>query len=92
LGNFFFKNHLHLQDAVINLFDDWENLAREKGKLQYQQEVGDGNPPLLFSPLDSEPRSSTAKKFKAQRSLRDVEQSVSLWIQRPDGQDFGDES
>jgi Helicase conserved C-terminal domain len=83
---------VHLQDAVINLFDDWENLAREKGKLQYQQEVGDGNPPLLFSPLDSEPRSSTAKKFKAQRSLRDVEQSVSLWIQRPDGQDFGDES
>jgi Helicase conserved C-terminal domain len=85
---------LHLQDAVINLFDDWENLAREKGKLQYQQEVGDGNPPLLYNPLDPElqKQSRTAQKFKAQRSLRDVEQSVSLWIQRPDGQDFGDES
>jgi Helicase conserved C-terminal domain len=85
---------LHLQDAVINLFDDWENLARDKGKLQYQQEVGDGNPPLLYNPLDPElqKQSRTAQKFKAQRSLRDVEQSVSLWIQRPDGQDFGDES
>jgi hypothetical protein len=85
---------VHLQDAVINLFDDWENLAREKGKLQYQQEVGDGNPPLLYNPLDPElqKQSRTAQKFKAQRSLRDVEQSVSLWIQRPDGQDFGDES
>jgi Helicase conserved C-terminal domain len=85
---------LHLQAAVTNLFDDWENLAREKGKLQYQQEVGDGNPPLLYNPLDPElqKQSRTAQKFKAQRSLRDVEQSVSLWIQRPDGQDFGDES
>jgi Helicase conserved C-terminal domain len=85
---------LHLKSAVTNLFDDWENLAREKGKLQYQKEVGDGNPPLLYDPLDPELQNlpTTDRKFKAQRSLRDVEQSVSLWIQRPDGQDFGDES
>jgi Helicase conserved C-terminal domain len=85
---------LHLRAAVTDLLDDWEHLATEKqGKLQYQKEVGDA-PPLLYDPLDPEllKQNLRAKKFKAQRSLRDVEQSVDLWIQRPDGQDFGDES
>jgi hypothetical protein len=85
---------LHLRSAVTDLLDDWEHIATEKqGKLQYQQEVGDA-PPLLYDPLDPAllKQNLRAKKFKAQRSLRDVEQSVDLWIQRPDGQDFGDES
>jgi hypothetical protein len=82
-----------LQANVIDLLDDWEHISSAKqGKLQYQQEVGDA-PPLLYDPLDPElPRQNLrAQKFKAQRSLRDVEKSVGLWIQRPDGQDFGDD-
>lgn len=85
---------LHLRTAVIDLLDDWEYLAAEKqGKLQYQQEVGDA-PPLLYDCLDPElfKQSFRAQKFKAQRSLRDVEKSVNLWIERPDGKDFGGES
>ena len=77
-----------------DLLDDWEYLADEKqGKLQYQQEVGDA-PPLLYDCLDPElfKQSFRAQKFKAQRSLRDVEKSVNLWIERPDGKDFGGES
>jgi hypothetical protein len=86
---------LHLRAAVTDLLDDWEHIATEKlGKLQYQREQGgDKVPPLLYDPLDPElkEQSFRGKKFKAQRSLRDVEQSVDLWIERPNGQDFGDE-
>ena len=86
---------LHLRAAVTDLLDDWEQIATEKlGKLQYQREQGgDKVPPLLYDPLDPElkEQSFRGKKFKAQRSLRDVEQSVDLWIERPDDQDFGDE-
>jgi hypothetical protein len=79
--------------AVTDLLDDWEHISIDKqGKLQYQKEDGNA-PPLLYDPLDPElaKQNFRAKKFKAQRSLRDVEKSVDLWIQRPDGQDFGDE-
>ena len=45
--------------------------------LQYQREEG-GAPPLLYDPLDPElaKRPLDAQKFKAQRSLRDVEPSA----------------
>jgi Helicase conserved C-terminal domain len=83
-----------IRASVNDLLDDWEHISIDKqGKLQYQKEEGNA-PPLLYDPLDPElaKQNSRAKKFKAQRSLRDVEKSVDLWIQRPDGQDFGDES
>jgi hypothetical protein len=61
-------------------------LASEKGSLQYQREVGEA-PPLLFDPLDPdlEKQPAVARKFKAQRSLRDVEPTVNLWVHNPDG-------
>jgi hypothetical protein len=57
-------------------------------KLQYQRETP-GAPPLLFDPLDPElaKQTSDGKKFKARRSLRDVEPSVNLWVHRLDGVD-----
>jgi hypothetical protein len=72
------------------LLDDWASIAAENRKtqsgLQYQQEVG-GAPPLLFAPLDPElaKKGPKEQQFKANRSLRDVEPSVNLFVRRLDG-------
>lgn len=75
-----------VKDRVTGLLDAWASIATRKGDLQYQREVGIA-PPLLFAPLDPElarqPRE--AQQFKANRSLRDVEPTVNLWLQTPDG-------
>jgi hypothetical protein len=58
-------------------------------RLRYQQYEGTAGPALLRTPLD--PVGSDlqpvrdARKFKAPRSLRDVEPSVNLWLKRLDG-------
>jgi hypothetical protein len=83
------EQRIRLRSAVIDLLDSWEHLAEDKGKLQYQQEEG-AAPPLLHDPLDPEARKQP--KFKAQRSLRDVEQSVNLWVVSPDGEALEDEA
>ena len=44
-------------------------------------------PPLLFDPLDPDldRQPKEVRKFKAHRSLRDVEPTVNLWLRNPDG-------
>ena len=79
-----------LRGRVGDLLDSWAKVAMDKQSvgagLQYQREVGSA-PPLLFDPLDPElkKQGADARKFKAQRSLRDVEPSVNLIIRRLDG-------
>ncbi len=75
-----------VKDRVLGLLDAWELIATKKGDLQYQREVGVA-PPLLFEPLDPElaKQSREAQQFKANRSLRDVEPTVNLWLRNPDG-------
>jgi helicase-like protein len=77
-----------LRGRVQDLLDTWEGIAGRKGDLQYQREVGQA-PPLLFNPLDPdlERQPKEARKFKVQRSLRDVEPTVNLWLRNPDGFD-----
>ena len=69
--------------TVEELLDVWESLADDKGDLQYFREVP-RSPQLLFDPLDrdlgAQPRK--ARRFKAHRSLRDVEPTVNLWFRR----------
>lgn len=82
-----------VKDRVTGLLDAWASIATQKGDLQYQREVGVA-PPLLFAPLDPElarqPRE--AQQFKANRSLRDVEPSVNLWVVTPDGVDVEEDT
>jgi hypothetical protein len=76
-----------------DLLDTWEQIAVSKHSvLQYQKEVGEA-PPLLFEPLDPElmRQPLEARKFKAARSLRDVEPTVNVWVKRPDGLDIEEE-
>lgn len=75
-----------IRDRVDSLLDAWESIAADKGQLQYQQEVGQA-PPLLHDFLDQDLKknpTSILNKFKAQRSLRDVEPVVNLWVRNPD--------
>ncbi len=75
-----------VKNQVIDLLDDWTSIANGKISLQYQREVGEA-PPLIFDPLDPELRNQPqkAQRFKAQRSLRDVEPTVNLWVINPYG-------
>ena len=81
-----------LRDRTVDLLDTWKAIANERGNLQYQKEEGVA-PRLLYDPLDPDlmRQKSNYRKFKAQRSLRDVEKSVNLWIRNPDGIDVEDE-
>ncbi|MEO0987904.1 MAG: DISARM system helicase DrmA [Cyanobacteria bacterium J06639_14] len=74
-----------VQGLVKDLLDSWSAIAEDQPEgLQYQKEVGQA-PPLLFTPLDPELKKQPprAQKFKAQRSLRDVEPTVNLWLYDP---------
>jgi hypothetical protein len=78
---------------VADLDDTWTRLVMEQRKnaagLQYQREVS-GPQALLHMPLDPELKTlgEDYRKFRARRSLRDVEPNVSIWIKRPDGRDL----
>ncbi len=81
-----------VRERANDLLDEWSKLAHELnqvgGVLQYQSEVG-GASPLLRDFLDPEvknlPPHHPRMKFRANRSMRDVEPSVNLWLQTLDG-------
>jgi hypothetical protein len=82
-----------LRQRVQDLLDEWTRIADAKRKatatLQYQAHEATG-PHLLYDPLDPELLTLPAgpRKFRAHRSLRDVEPSVPLWLKRLDGMEI----
>lgn len=93
-----------VKSLVDDLLDSWAVLAHEKRqndvRLAYQAKERGGPPnafALLRDPLDPELESlpSSARKFRAQRSMRDVEPSVPLVLRRlddvevPDAEEVG---
>ncbi len=77
----------HVNDRVADLLDTWDNIQHQnKGGLQYNRSEAEGVGHLLLdaSELWTEPKPSLAhQKFKAPRSLRDVELSVPVWVIDP---------
>ncbi len=77
-------------DRCKDLLDTWSTIAKELhdtgGALQYQTEAGSAQR-LLFEFLSPELKSLPPrhKKFRANRSMRDVEPSVNLWLKTIDG-------
>jgi hypothetical protein len=77
-------------DRCKDLLDTWSTIAKELhdtgGALQYQTETGSAQR-LLFEFLNPELKNLPPrhKKFRANRSLRDVEPSVNLWLKTIDG-------
>ncbi|MBW4595312.1 MAG: DISARM system helicase DrmA [Brasilonema angustatum HA4187-MV1] len=76
-----------IRKEVINLLDTWEQIALRDQRLQYQPNEIEMAPPLLLDALDPEvdKKSTDQQKFKAQRSLRDVEPVVKLLVRDPGG-------
>ncbi len=78
-----------LRGRVEDLLDEWSKTAQRQlevsARLQYGHE-GEAAPALLKDPLDPAFASllPVERKFRAQRSLRDVEASVPLWVKRLD--------
>ncbi|MFM7470307.1 MAG: helicase-related protein, partial [Nodosilinea sp.] len=69
---------------ALDLIDTWEQIAARDVRLQYQKE-SDLAPPLLLDALNADAAKEPLErqKFKAYRSLRDVEATVNLWIKDP---------
>ena len=80
-----------LRARTGDLLDAWVKVAKAKrdvgARLVYQRYEDVEGPPLLRMPLDPELEqvSQDERKFKAARSMRDVEPSVNLWVKRLDG-------
>lgn len=78
-----------VNDRAKDLIDDWARIADEQQRanagLQYQHEAG-SEPPLLHTPLDPVLATVGAlrARFKANRSLRDVEPNVNLFVRAPE--------
>ena len=82
------KLRQQVRAQVLDLIDTWKQIANRDKRLQYQKEA-DLAPPLLSDALDS--KADQNSKFKAYRSLRDVEATVNLWVRDPYGMDMEDE-
>lgn len=71
------------------LLDEWEKIAKEyqtdSVQLQYQREAGAASP-LLHTFLDPDLKKLPPRhrRFRANRSMRDVEPSVNLWVKTLD--------
>lgn len=80
-----------VRSRVGDLLDSWAKVAQKKkegGRLVYQpHEPGSDGPHLLYDPLDPEllTLDRDARKFRAPRSLRDVEPPVNLWVKTLEG-------
>jgi hypothetical protein len=83
---------MRVRDRAKDLLDEWSKIAidldKSGGKLQYQQEAGAAQR-LLRDFLDPEVKriSPRFQHYRANRSLRDVEPSVNLWLRTMDGID-----
>ena len=88
---------LSTRGRVADLLDDWEKIAERKDKtragLRYQKYEQGNDAILLRDPLspDLDSISPEERRFKANRSMRDVELSVNLWAKTLDGNDVNTE-
>jgi hypothetical protein len=85
-----------LRERSLDLFDEWSRIAMELtevgARLQYQIEAG-GAQRLLHEFLNPELKQKPPRfrKFRANRSMRDVEPSVNLWLKTMDNVDIEEE-
>jgi hypothetical protein len=83
-----------VRERSDDLLDEWCRIVTEYGKanvsLSYNQSEAGGTQPLLRTFLDPELKllPSRHRKFRANRSMRDVEPSVNLWLKTMDGIDL----
>ena len=73
-----------VQSRIVDLLDSWQRVfddyANNGIRLQYQKYGLDGPKPLLRDMLDEDFDSEHHRKFRVNRSLRDVEPNVNLFL------------
>lgn len=84
-----------VRNRVVDLLDSWcavvEDYQAASAQVQYQKyEIGQGRP-LLREMLDKDFESENHRKFRATRSLRDVEPEVNLYLRDLHGASAGDD-
>ena len=85
-----------VRDGVKQLLDTWDKIAKEYDDLgvvlKYQTHEGGQGKPLLHDFLDTELKNLGPRhqKFKAARSMRDVEPSTNLWVRNFDNVEVED--
>jgi hypothetical protein len=85
-----------VRERCSDLLDEWSKIAKELhdtgGALQYQAETGSARR-LLYEFLNPELKMLPPRhrKFRANRSMRDVEPSVNLWLKTLDGVEIQNE-
>jgi hypothetical protein len=81
-----------VQNRVVDLLDSWrkvfDDYQRAGVALQYQKYELDKPRPLLREMLDTDFESEHHRKFRANRSLRDVEPAVNLFLKDLSGQEI----
>ena len=86
-----------VRERALDLLNEWGRMATELhnvgGQLQYQTETGRAQR-LLYEFLNPELKQKPPryKKFRANRSMRDVEPGVNLWLKTSDGVDIEEEA
>ena len=82
---------LGVQRRVVDLLDAWtsvfEGYRKDGVPMQYQRYESDLRKPLLREMLDRDFETEQHRKFRANRSLRDVEPEVNLFLKDLTGQD-----
>ena len=77
-----------MEKRTADLLDSWQRTVEKNravsARLQYQRDEPT-HPKLLRDPLEPVPDDRDLRKFKAQRSLRDVEPSVDVYLRKPGG-------
>ena len=85
-----------VRDRAVDLLDEWSHIAHDfqnQGvQLQYQIETG-GAQRLLYEFLNPELKKLPMRyrKFRANRSMRDVEPGVNLWVKTLDNIDVDED-
>jgi hypothetical protein len=73
-----------VQNRVVDLLDTWQKIIDEfksvGAAVQYQKWELKQPKPLLMEMLDDKPHSDNHEKFRTNRSLRDVEPDVNLFL------------
>src|SRR5690606_3377887 len=84
-----------VQNRIVDLLDSWRKIFDDYhgvgAGLQYQKYEPGSAKPLLREMLDSEFESEHHRKFRAVRSLRDVEPEVNLFLRELSGLEVVDE-
>jgi hypothetical protein len=91
---------LRVRDRASQLIDDWAKAAREHQEVgasfQYNQHEAGGAKPLLHDYLSLEvrnlPPTHWRMKFRANRSLRDVEQEVKIVVKTLENMELDEET